>query len=109
MPRGHQRMLLALAVVAILPPVVESLTGVESGAMYLLPLALIAMPLVFGRYLGERRLARRLAVVVRYPRRRRSATVRMRRPVVALLPRGGRLIASSLAVRPPPTRALSVR
>ncbi|HWG08675.1 MAG TPA: hypothetical protein VN672_06670 [Solirubrobacteraceae bacterium] len=69
---------------------------------YLLPaLALLAV-LACRRYPGER------ALVAAIEERRRGSlmrSVRIGAPRVrprALLPRGGRLIASSLAVRPPP-------
>ncbi len=94
-------MLLGLAALTLL---LASLTlaGVHSDVLLAVPALALALPLLAGRYVGEERLARLAAtsVVVR----RRAA------PVLAptggcprhRLPRGGRLIAFSLAVRPPP-------
>ena len=67
-----------------------------------LPALLLALPLMAGRYVGEERLARLAAAFV--PRRPRAASS-LRPPARRSsqpLPRGGRLIAASLAVRPPP-------
>ena len=76
--------------------------GVHSDALLAIPALVFIIPLLSGRYLGEQQLARLAAVF----------QSRRRRPAVALLPtilragqsmpRGGCLIASSLAVRPPP-------
>jgi hypothetical protein len=64
------------------------------------------VPLLAGRYVGEERLEALRGHVARP--RRRVAPQRSRAPrPVALLPRGGRLIAEALAVRPPPGLALS--
>lgn len=84
--------------------------AVGVGGVWLLhvaPLVLLAIPLVAGRYLGEARIER-LARAFR-PRRPRgarvpTAAIPLRTP--RLLPRGGRLIASSLSVRPPPAVSL---
>lgn len=70
---------------------------------YLLPALLLLLALAARRYPGEGSL---LAVIAK--RRARStphgpAAARVRRPCPrALVPRGGRLLACSLAVRPPP-------
>ncbi|NLT04831.1 MAG: hypothetical protein GXY03_00830 [Solirubrobacterales bacterium] len=72
--------------------------------LYAAPLLLIALPLLAGRYVGEDRLAR--AVASRRGKRpraeRRIAPPRAALRPLAALPRGGRLIAFSLADRPPP-------
>jgi hypothetical protein len=67
------------------------------------PLLLVVLPLVCGRYPGEERIAR-LVRARRSRRRPRAAarTPRRSRPALRPVPRGGRLIACSLAVRPPP-------
>jgi hypothetical protein len=69
------------------------------------PLALVLAPLLRGRFVGERTIQRmRDHVAGREPRRQRPARVLgLPRFAPAPLPRGGRLIASSLAVRPPPS------
>lgn len=79
--------------------------GVE--ALLAAPPVVLLAPLLAGRYLGERQIERLAAS--RVPRAHRAA--RPRRTSIApraprvLLPRGGRLLATSLAVRPPPLRA----
>ncbi len=71
--------------------------------LYLLPVLLILLPLLCGRYPGERLLRavaarpRRAPAPARAPRRRFSLSVP--------LPRGGALLASALAGRAPPTAA----
>jgi hypothetical protein len=78
------------------------MTSVLTAVAYLLPaLALLAI-LAFRRYPGARAL---IATIERRRRDRRRTEPRTAAPrpeVRALLPRGGRLIACALAVRPPP-------
>lgn len=77
--------------------------GLDGGVLFLAPALLLALPLLRGRYPGAERLAKLIhrRTALRAPRAlpstRRPATVR---------PRGGELIARSLAVRPPPILAL---
>jgi hypothetical protein len=76
--------------------------GVDGDVLLAAPALLFALPLLAGRYVGEERLAR-LAAAFAPPRRRAAgslATTARRTP--GALPRGGHLIAASLAVRPPP-------
>jgi hypothetical protein len=87
--------LLGFAASGVLPGLLDALA-------YLLPPLLLLLVLVARRYPGERAL---LALIAGAARGRRSTDVgslvgktRSR----AMVPRGGRLIASSLAVRPPP-------
>ena len=63
---------------------------------------LFALPLLAGRYVGEEHLARLAAAFVAAapPSRGVAADAARRSPLA--VPRGGRLIAASLAVRPPP-------
>jgi hypothetical protein len=81
-----------------------------TGVMYLVPLLALLVPLAAGRFPGERTLLR-----IGHGRRvRRSAPrpvgeVRVHRAPSRLLPRGGRLIASALAVRPPPANTAAPR
>jgi hypothetical protein len=64
------------------------------------PALLLLVPLLAGRYVGETRIGR---LAGRRPRRRPAQrTVAMRRRPVRSRPRGGRLIAVSLAERGPP-------
>jgi hypothetical protein len=103
------RLLLAVATVATLVIAAHGAPAWLGGVVaYLLPPVLLLGALARRRYPGERML---LAFVVRKRRRlrpgRSPAPGRRSRPRV-LVPRGGRLIASSLAVRPPPAFAASL-
>jgi len=70
--------------------------------LYLLPLVALAIPLLVRRYPGERALVG-LRNLGRRPRwSRRVACVPPRSRMLMRVVRGGRLIACSLAVRPPP-------
>ena len=69
--------------------------------LYLLPLAALAVPLLARRYPGERALIA-LRDLERVCWSRRLAFVPRRGRVLMRVVRGGRLIACSLAVRPPP-------
>jgi hypothetical protein len=81
--------------------VLAVLSGADTGLLYLAPALLLCAPLTVGHYVGEEHLAE---LAKRSPRRR--ARVASRLPVprshVRLMQRGGRLVASSLAKRPPP-------
>lgn len=77
--------------------------GIEAAVAYLAPALLILLPLVGGRYPGDRVLAR--AASRRSPprRARRVPSARLRRSLPeASLPRGGRLVGAALAGRAPP-------
>jgi hypothetical protein len=102
-PHGWAR-LLALV---LLPALLASLAaaGFGYGALLLVPAVLLALPLLLGRYPGERTIAR-----LQRPRQPRALTkiavaagiLRPTRPRI----RGGRLVACSLAGRGPPLLAL---
>jgi hypothetical protein len=84
------------------------LLGIEAAVAYLAPALLILLPLLGGRYPGDEALARIAARRWR-PARRPPQAPPLRRPrIVALLPRGGRLVAGALAGRGPPS-PLAVR
>jgi hypothetical protein len=72
------------------------------------PLCLLALPLLAGRYVGEEALDR---LRRDRPSRRRLLIARGlpkgAQRVAVILPRGGRLIAEALAVRPPPSSLAS--
>jgi hypothetical protein len=107
MPARDQRLLLGAALATSALLLVASLAGHTDLLPYAAPLFLIAVPLLAGRYVGEERLERMRSgrrTPLRAPRS--EAPHAFRRPV-AFLPRGGRLIAHSLAERPPPALALS--
>lgn len=105
-----RRLLLGLAALSAC----LTLAGLPSDVLLAAPLLCAAIPLLAGRYLGEEQLAR-LASYVASRRRPAAARRRMtprgpgrlsRSP--RLLPRGGSLIASSLAQRPPPVPVLLI-
>jgi hypothetical protein len=77
-------------------------SGLTEAVVYLLPALLLVPVLLARRYPGERAL---LACIGQRRRRRTRSGVRVALPSPrprAVVPRGGCLIASSLAVRPPP-------
>jgi len=76
--------------------------GFGGAVAYLLPPLLLLAALAMRRYPGDRALLALMVRARRSPRqsRRASRLARSRRRVV--LPRGGGLIAFSLAMRPPP-------
>jgi hypothetical protein len=96
---------LALAI-AVCWAAALALTGSTDVLLFLAPALLIAIPLVAGRYVGEKLITKLAAE--RAARRRRPAKTSPpapRQPAI-WLPRGTRLIAFSLAERPPPARLL---
>jgi hypothetical protein len=72
--------------------------GLDTGLLFLAPAFVLLLPLLAGRYPGERVLAPRVAPV-RCPVALRLA---LPRPRARLVPRGGLLVGSSLAGRAPP-------
>jgi hypothetical protein len=104
-PRRDRIVLLAFTLVVAAWMVAQALTGTETGLLYLAPALVLALPLVLGRYVGEEQLA-----VLAGTSRPRDARLRARiskpRDHVRLMHRGGRLVASGMAKRPPPTQAL---
>lgn len=101
MTRRDRQLLLGLAALTL---ALASLTlvGVDSDVLLAAPVLVFALPLLAGRYVGEERLAR-LAAAFLGPRRLPAATIAPHgRRTARRLPRGGRLIAAALAVRPPP-------
>jgi len=81
--------------------VLAVLSGADTGLLYLAPALLLCAPLAVGRYVGEEQLAE---LAKRSPRdpARRASRLPVPRSHVRLMQRGGRLVASSLAKRPPP-------
>jgi hypothetical protein len=84
--------------------VLAALSGVETGLLYLTPALALCAPLVLGRYVGEEQLAE-LAGRSAPRASRRPSRVPVPRSRVRVMRRGGRLVASSLAKRPPPAVA----
>jgi hypothetical protein len=95
---------LAFAAVTVIWLLGLELLGVEAALAYLAPALLILLPLLGGRYPGDEALVR-VATRRSRPARRRlpGAIPPRRRPAGALLPRGGRLVATALAGRGPPS------
>ncbi|HKE15650.1 MAG TPA: hypothetical protein VKB80_12320 [Kofleriaceae bacterium] len=101
MARRDVHLLLGMAALTVALLLVQAATGVE--VLMVSPFLVLALPLLAGRYVGERRIQRlvaRFAGPVRRAARRLVARV-ARAPRV-LVPRGGRLVAASLAERGPP-------
>ena len=109
MSRRDRRVLVALTLLSSLCLLAEAAGLLAPALLYAAPLLIVALPLLAGRYVGEERIVR-FARAGRRPRRRPvarlSAPARARRALRAV-PRGGRLIASALAVRPPPAAPLT--
>jgi hypothetical protein len=82
----------------------ELLTGGSAGLLFAAPALLLALPLAHGRYVAEDRLAG-LAARARV-RHRAPQALHAPRSRVQLMERGGRLVASAMAKRPPPPAAL---
>jgi hypothetical protein len=103
MPARDRRLLFAAAVGMGALLLLAAFTGHPDVLKFAGPLWLLTLPLVAGRYVGEDVLVR---LRRERPSRRRPLVSRAlpkdARRVVALLPRGGCLIAEALAVRPPP-------
>src|SRR5688572_19521978 len=100
MTRRDRQLLFALAGLTL---ALASLTlvGVHGDLLLAAPVLVFALPLLAGRYVGEEQLARLAAAFVAARRRPAAALVPRARRVAPIPPRGGRLIAASLAVRPP--------
>jgi hypothetical protein len=108
MPERDQRLLLGAAFATSALLLIAALAGHPELLPYSAPIVLLAMPLLAGRYVGEDTLERMRSGLTR--RRRlppRAAAPRAGRRLAASFPRGGRLIADSLAERAPPLPAAS--
>jgi hypothetical protein len=104
-PRRDRIVLWAFTLVVAAWMVAQVLTGAETGLLYVAPALVLALPLLLGRYLGEEQLAE-LAGTSRPPRARLRSRISTPRGYVRVMYRGGRLVASAMAKRPPPARAL---
>jgi hypothetical protein len=78
-----------------------------SALAYLLPALMLGLALARRRYPGERRLLALIGARPAPPRHRTATQTPTRGRPRAAMPRGGRLIAFSLAVRPPPALVAS--
>jgi hypothetical protein len=109
MSRRDRRVLVALTLLSSLCLLTEAAGVLAPALLYAAPLLIVALPLIAGRYVGEERIVRLARASGRRRRRsepRVSAPAGTRRALRAV-PRGGRLIAHSLAVRPPPAVSLA--
>ena len=102
-----QRLMVIFASMASLAMLLAAMAGHTEILAYAAPLLVLLLPLLAGRFVGEERIAR-AAARIRRARRPRPAVAA--EPVtwlrgMTLIPRGGRLIARALAVRPPPAAA----
>jgi hypothetical protein len=104
-PRRDRIVLWAFTLVVVAWMVAQAVTGAETGLLYLAPALVLALPLVLGRYLGEEQLAE-LAGASRARRARVRSRISTPLGHVRVMHRGGRLVASAMAKRPPPARAL---
>jgi hypothetical protein len=104
MTSRDRQLLLGLAAMTL---AIASLTllGVHSDVLLAAPVLVFALPLVAGRYVGEEQLARLAAAFCDTRRRPAQTLAPCARRAERRLPRGGRLIAAALAVRPPPAVA----
>jgi len=101
MTSRDRQLLLGLAALSLALAAL-TLVGVDADVLLAAPVLLFALPLLAGRYVGEEHLARLAAAFVAVARRAARALAGRARRSPRALPRGGRLIAASLAVRPPP-------
>jgi hypothetical protein len=103
MPASDRRLLSLSAAASAALACLLALAGHPELLAYAAPLLVLALPLVLGRYLGEETLERLRSRPRRGPKHPRLAGQRpVGRLVAALVPRGARLIAHSLAERGPP-------
>ena len=99
-----------IGLLAVSPIIAAVMAGAPSDLMLLSPLFVLVVPLVLGFYPGEERLARLRGRMTARRRRGGAAPVapapgRSR----ALVVRGGRLLAASLAERGPPPALAGAR
>ncbi len=101
MSQRDRRVLLSLAVLGAALALVAGMAGMDATFAYVAPLVTVLVPLMLGRYPGERIIAA-ITERRRRPVRPRRSLGPVRRPLFVLMPRGTSLMALSLAVRPPP-------
>jgi hypothetical protein len=99
--RRDLHLLLGLTALTLVLVMVQAATGAE--VLLASPALVLALPLLAGRYVGERSIARLASrFVLRARRAARTLSARLPRAPRAVLARGGRLLAASLAERGPP-------
>ena len=106
--RVRDRVLLcAMSAAVLAAAVVHGVAGVHADALIAVPALLLLLPLAAGRYVGSERLVRLVRRVARPWGRRVARPAVSRRPARRPAPRGGLLIAVSLARRGPPAGPLA--
>jgi hypothetical protein len=103
-PSRRRILLLSLVLVVVAWLVADVLSGGRAGLLSAAPTLLLCASLLAGRYVGEERLLALAHGRVARPRRRR-VRVSAPRTRMRVMARGGRLVARSLAKRPPPRSA----
>ncbi len=104
MERRDTRLLVALAAVSAALLLAFAAGAVGGLLLYVAPVALLAAPLLTGRYVGEQSIERLAARRVARPSRRTAAPLEVIvRSAGRAFPRGGLLLAAWLAERGPPT------
>ena len=107
MDRRDIRLLVSLAALSAVLLLAFSFGAVDGALLYAAPLALLGLPLAAGHYVGESSIERWCSA--RPVERKRTpvpATLTRRGPA-RMLPRGGLLVAASLAERGPPRAAIA--
>src|SRR5689334_20680382 len=91
------RIMSALGVLAVVVPLLQTVTGLDTGLLYLAPALVLALPLLAGRYVGEDAIAAiRAAHVERRPRASSALTARLPRAPRVIAVRGAALLAHAL-------------
>jgi hypothetical protein len=103
--RRNLLVLLCLATVLGAWAAVDVVTAWDTGLLYLAPALVLCAPLFLGRYVGERRIAELARRVPRRRAQRACASLPLPAGHVRVMQRGGRLVASAMAKRPPPRPA----
>ena len=103
-PRRDRIVLWAFAALVLAWMVADALTGSATGLLYLAPALVLALPLILGRFPGEEALAG-FAAAAPATAAQAAARIPAPRSYVRVMQRGGRLVASALAKRPPPRPA----
>ncbi len=104
MPRRERHLLLGFAGVLGVLLGLQALLGGDV-ILHVAPLLVLVLPLLGGRYVGEDTIVSLLSPAAVVHERPTSERAVARRSSLDLLPRGGRLLASFLATRPPPRAA----
>jgi hypothetical protein len=107
-PRRDQHILLGLTALSVLLALLVSISGIDADVLLATPVLILLLPLLAGRYVGEEGIARLGARLAAPARRLAPGAVVVPRRGPRALPRGGRLIAESLARRGPPALALVI-